>query len=167
MCKQPSIFIRLVTVNDANHLQANCFPAVSFEQVQEALHDTLAATAAGKELQLVAEVDGAVVGSATLIRDSHALRSHRASLFGLIVQPAYQRQGIARQLVDVLAVRAQSLDIEILETSCRAGMEAEQVYPKLGFVEYGRLPQGLYQTWGEPAIFDEVYFYRSIIEERK
>lgn len=165
MSMPPRIFIRPVIMNDANHLQTNCFPAVSLEQVWEALRDTLAATEAGKELQLVAEVDGIVVGSATLRRDSHALRSHRAGLFGLIVQPVYQRQGIAGQLVDALAAHAQALGIEILETSCRVGTGAEQVYPKLGFTEYGRLPRGLYQTWGEPTIFDEVYFYRPINRE--
>ncbi|MEZ4711569.1 MAG: GNAT family N-acetyltransferase [Caldilineaceae bacterium] len=154
------VYIRPVALEDAAQLQANCFSASTVEQVREAIVNTLAATTAGKELQLVAEADGQVIGSATLIRDGHPLRSHRAGLFGLVVNPAYQKRGVARQLVDALLVHARSIGIEILETSCRAGTGAEAVYPKLGFTEYGRLPGGIYQTWGTPAVFDEVYFYR-------
>lgn len=158
--KKRKLIIRRVTLEDAVKLQTNCFSAMSVEQVRKALQNTLEATASGKELQLVTEVDDTVVGTATLIRDAHALRSHRAGLFSLVVHPAYQRHGVARQLVDALAEHAQSLGIKILETSCRAGTAAEAVYPRLGFTEYGRLPRGLYQTWGESKVFDEVYFYR-------
>ncbi|MEZ4860641.1 MAG: GNAT family N-acetyltransferase [Caldilineaceae bacterium] len=160
MINSQDVVIRPVTLNDAAQLQANCFSAASVEQVREALNNTLVATTSGKELQLVAVMDGQVIGSATLIRNGHALRSHRAGLFGLVVYPAYQQRGIARRLVDALLTQAQTLGIEILETSCRSGTGAEQVYPKLGFTEYGRLPRGIYQTWGESAVFDEVYFYR-------
>ena len=160
MAKQFLIVVRPVQQDDAISLQANCFTANTIEQVQEALAHTKTATADGQELQLVAVVNGQVIGSATLIRDSHPLRSHRAGLFGLVVNPAFQKRGVARQLVDALLVHAQAMGIEILETSCRAGTGAEQVYPKLGFTEYGRLPRGIYQTWGEPTVFAEVYFYR-------
>lgn len=160
MINSQDVVIRPVTLKDAAQLQANCFSAASVEEVREALNNTLAATAGGKELQLVAVMDDQVIGSATLIRDGHALRSHRAGLFGLVVHPAYQQRGIARRLVDALLTQAQTLGIAILETSCRAGTGAEAVYPKLGFTEYGHLPRGIYQTWGEPTVFDEVYFYR-------
>lgn len=160
MQKKRKLIIRRVTLEDAVQLQTHCFSAMSVEQVGDALQKTLEATASGHQLQLVAEVDHTIVGTATLIRDPHALRSHRAGLFSLVVHPAYQRHGIARQLVDTLAAHAQSLGIEILETSCRAGTAAEAVYPRLDFTEYGRLPRGLYQTWDESKVFDEVYFYR-------
>ncbi|MEZ4736958.1 MAG: GNAT family N-acetyltransferase [Caldilineaceae bacterium] len=159
MINSQDVVIRPVTLKDAAQLQANCFSAASVEEVWKRL-TTPAATAGGKELQLVAVMDDQVIGSATLIRDGHALRSHRAGLFGLVVDPAYQQRGIARRLVDALLTQAQTLGIAILETSCRAGTGAEAVYPKLGFTEYGRLPRGIYQTWGEPTVFDEVYFYR-------
>lgn len=162
MQPQSQLTIRPVTITDAAQLQANCFSAVSVEQVQDAIHATLEATASGKELQLVAELAGAVVGSATLIRESHRLRAHRAGVFGLVVRPDYQGRGIARHLVDALAAHAQTLGIAILETSCHGGTDAEQVYVSLGFTEYGRLPQGLLETGEQPAWFDEVYFYRPV-----
>ncbi|MCB0183627.1 MAG: GNAT family N-acetyltransferase, partial [Caldilineaceae bacterium] len=160
MDEQFPIVVRPVQQDDAIALQANCFSANTIAQIEEALAKTITAMQAGKELQLVALVKEQVVGSATLIRDSHALRSHRAGLFGLVVHPDYQRRGVAHRLVDALLAHAQTLGIEILETSCRAGTGAEQLYPKLGFTEYGRLPGGLYQRWSEPTVFDEVYFYR-------
>ena len=161
---EPYTHIRPVTLEDAAQLQAHCFSATTVAQTRDAIINTLAAATAGKEVQLVAEIDAQVIGSATLIRDSHPLRSHRAGLFGLVVNPAFQKRGVARQLVDALLVHAQAMGIEILETSCRAGTGAEAVYPKLGFTEYGRLPRGIYQTWGTPAVFDEVYFYRMCSE---
>lgn len=156
------LIIRPVVITDAVQLQAHCFSAASVEQVQDAIRATLEATANGKEYQLVAEVAGVVIGAVTLIREAHRLRAHRAGVFGLVVHPAYQHQGIARQLVDELALHGQALGIEILEIGCRGGTEAEQVYRRLGFTEYGRLPQGLLETGAEPVSFDEVYFYRSV-----
>ena len=96
------------------------------------------------------------------MREGHRLRAHRAGVFGLVVHPEYQRCGIARQLVDALTTHAHALGIEILEVSCRGGTDAEQTYGRLGFIEYGRLPQGLLETDEQPVRFDEVYFYRSI-----
>ncbi len=32
-----------------------------------------------------------------------------------------------------------AVDITVIEVSCRGGTDAEQVYPRLGFVEWGRL----------------------------
>lgn len=162
MIKHTKLTIRSVTITDAAQLQANCFSAVSVEQMQDAIRATLAATADGKECQLVAEVDGVVVGAATLIREGHRLRAHRAGVFGLVVRPDYQGRGVARQLVDALAAHAQALGIDQLEVSCRGGTDAEQVYGRLGFTEYGRLPQGLLETGERPVRFDEVYFYRPI-----
>lgn len=162
MHSQNQLTIRPVTMSDGAQLQANCFSAVSVEQVQDAIRATLAAAVDGKELQLVAEIGGLVIGAATLIREAHRLRAHRAGVFGLVVHPAYQQQGVARQLVDALALHGQALGIEVLEISCRGGTDAEQVYPRLGFTEYGRLPQGLLETGEEPVSFDEVYFYRAV-----
>ncbi|MEM7128264.1 MAG: GNAT family N-acetyltransferase [Chloroflexota bacterium] len=156
------ITIRAVTMEDAEQLQKNCFSAMRLEQVQKALRNTLVASAEGKEYQVVAEVNDEVVGCATLIRDTHPLRSHRAGLFGIVVHPHHQKKGIARQLVDSLSEQAQAVGIKILETSARADTGADLVYPRLGFTEYGRLPRGLLQPDGEKQVFDEVYFYRAL-----
>lgn len=46
----------------------------------------------------------------------------------------------------------------------RGGTPVETVYRKLGFIEYGRLPNGLIESWGEHDVYDEVFFYMRLDE---
>jgi GNAT superfamily N-acetyltransferase len=79
-------------------------------------------------------------------------------LFNMVVCDQYQRRGIARRLVASLRDHAAQWGVEILETSVRGGTPAEEVYRRVGFQEYGRLPRGLAEPWGAKQVFDEVYF---------
>jgi GNAT superfamily N-acetyltransferase len=92
----------------------------------------------------------------------HPLFAHRAELDDVVVHRDYQRQGIARRLVEEARDYARSMGIEMLETSCRGGTPAEQVYPRLGFIEYGRLLRGIKEPWGDHHVFDMVYFYQPL-----
>ena len=52
-------------------------------------------------------------------------------------------------------------------TSARGGTTAETVYRKLGFIEYGRLPNGLMEwppSYGKESASDEVMFYLPLTE---
>ncbi len=157
-----TVTIRPVRLDDAIHVRENCFSMNTLEQVQSQIAANLQAFAEGKIVQLVAEVDGIVVGIVSLERKFHPLTAHRAELTGLVVNPKYQGQGIARRLVEECCNRAVSMGLEILEIRCRAGEPAEQVYRRLGFIEYGRLPRGIIESWGERKVFDEVYFYQPL-----
>jgi GNAT superfamily N-acetyltransferase len=95
----------------------------------------------------------------TLVRNAHPLYAHRGELASLVVHPNYQRQGIARRLVEEVCEYGASVGLEILETGCRGGTPAEDIYPRLGFREYGRLPGGIVEPWGDRQVFDEVSFY--------
>jgi GNAT superfamily N-acetyltransferase len=134
----------------------------TLREVQQRIAGTIAAFEQGKGVQLVAEVDGVVVGTATLMRNPHPLFAHRAEIDSVVVHGGYQRQGIARRMVEEAGVRAASMGIEILEISCRAGEVPEKVYPRLGFIEYGRLPRGIVEPWGERRTFDQVFYYRPL-----
>ena len=79
------------------------------------------------------------MGTGGVGRKEHPLCGHRAELYDIVVHPDYQRRGIARRIVAALRDHAISMGITILEVSCRGGTDAEQVYPRLGFVEWGRL----------------------------
>jgi len=57
---------------------------------------------------------------------------------------------------------ATDMGIEFLEIGCRGGMPAEQVYPRLGFIDCGRFPRGLIEPWGGRLEFDEVSFYMPV-----
>jgi len=51
---------------------------------------------------------------------------------------------------------------EILEIGVRGGTPAEEVYRRLGFTEYARLPQGIKEPWGDGNVFDEILFYQPV-----
>jgi GNAT superfamily N-acetyltransferase len=150
-----TVGVRPAEPADALHLQRNCLSTATVEQVRAQIEENARDQ---DRFQLVATVGGAVVGNAVLIREEHPLRRHRAGLYSLVVSEPYQGRGIARRLVGEVAAQAAGIDIEILETSCRGGEPAEEVYPRLRFVEYGRLTHGLAETWGEQRVFAEVYF---------
>jgi len=156
------LVIRPVRLSDAFQVRENCFSMNTLGEVESQIQSNLELASQGKVAQLVAEVDGMAVGIVSLIRQSHPLHAHRAEVAGLVVHPDYQRRGIARQLVIACRQQAQSMGIQILEISCRGGEPAEQIYSKLGFHEYGRLPRGIIEPWGEKKVFDEVYFFQPV-----
>ena len=137
------ITIRLVRPEDADPLRENTYSANTLAEVRERVAGEIAAYAQGTRVHLVAEVDGAVVGTGRVGRNEHPLHAHRAELYNIVVHPDYQRQGLARRIIATLHDHALSMGITILAVSCRGGTGAEQVYPRLGFVEWGRLPGGL------------------------
>ena len=153
------IVVRPVTSEDAAQLRDNCFSANTLAQVQALIADAVQACERGTQVLLVAVVDRLVVGTGTLTRNSHPLRAHRGELGGLVVHGNNQRRGVARRIVEAVLDRAASTGLEILVVGCRGGTPAEEVYPRLGFVECGRLPRGLMEAYGEQRIYDEVSFY--------
>jgi GNAT superfamily N-acetyltransferase len=156
------IVVRAVQLSDAADLRDRCFSMNTLEDVRSRVRANLQALEDGNGLQLVAEVGGRVVGTAALNRHTHPLFAHRAQVDDVVVHGDYQRRGIARRLVAELRNRAQAMGIEMLEVSCRADTPAEQVYPRLGFVEYGRLPRGIKESWGDQRVFDMVYLYQPL-----
>jgi len=134
----------------------------TLEEVEARIRRSLDVLEQGLGIQLLAAVDEVVVGTVSLIRSPHPMLAHRAQLDDLIVHGQYRRRGIARRLLEESRAYAESMAVEILEVSCRAGTVAEQVYRRLGFVEYGRLPRGIIEPWGDRNVFDVVYLYQPI-----
>ncbi len=153
------IVVRVVRLSDVPQLQLNCFSANTTDQLNQIVRGNLDGYAKGDCIPLVAEVGGVVIGSATLVRQEHPLHRHRAEVDSVVVCPQYQRQGVARRLIESLRDLAASAGVEILEISARGGTAAEEVYRRLGFREYGLLPRGLQEPWGAQQVFDEIYFW--------
>ncbi len=154
------VIVRPAEQRDAAQVRENCLSQNTLEEVEGQIEANLRAHEQGSALQLVAEVDGAVAGIVTVVRNPHPLYHHRAEVTGLVVHPDCQRRGLARRLVEACAVHAASLGVEILEISCRAGTPAEEAYARLGFAALGRLPRGIVEPWGQRQAYDQVYFYR-------
>jgi len=161
--KQASVIVvRVVRPDDAAMLQSNCFARNTVEETAGRIGENLRGHAEGEVIPLVAEVDGVLVGKAVLQRKRHPLYRHRANLADLVVCAAYQRRGIARRLIEALRDQAAQIGVTIFETSVRGGTPAEEVYRRVGFREYGRLPGGIVETWGECGVYDEVLFWMPV-----
>ncbi len=154
-----NLIIRPIEMKDAKQFSENLYSRDTLEQAQEIIAENLEKAAQGQVLQIVAELDGEVVGTAILIRNTHVLMPHRAKVAGLVVKYELWGKGIARRLIEESKKRALEMGIKILEIGCRGGEPAEQVYPRLGFIEYSRLPGGIIEPWDDHKVFDEINFY--------
>jgi hypothetical protein len=65
-------------------------------------------------------------------------------------------------LVEAAPDRAAGLGVTLLEIDCRGGEPAEKIYPRFGFLEFGRLPGGIVEPWEEGQVFDQVFFYKNL-----
>jgi ribosomal protein S18 acetylase RimI-like enzyme len=157
-----NIIIRPVAREDAADLQENCLSMNTLEEVKERVENTIQMFEEENGVQLVAEVDGMVVGTVTLSRNSHPFYAHRAEVDSVVVCGYYQRRGIARRLIAGCRTHAESMGVEILEIGVRGGTPAEEVYRRLGFIEYARLPQGIKEPWDGGGVFDEVLLYQPV-----
>ncbi|MBQ2597559.1 MAG: GNAT family N-acetyltransferase [Oscillospiraceae bacterium] len=100
-------------------------------------------TESANEIELLAEVDGIVVGSAGIgcVRDREKVR-HRAE-FGISVDRAYWGLGIGRALTEASIECAKAAGYVQLELEAVAeNKNALALYKSVGFVEYGRNPKG-------------------------
>ena len=110
------------------------------------------------EIELMALVDGAVVGTAGIdaVGTKYKVR-HRAE-FGISVLKEYWGLGIGRALMDACIRCAREAGYSQLELDVVAdNARAIAMYTKAGFVEYGRNPKGFRSR---TAGFQELIFMR-------
>jgi acetyltransferase len=148
--------IRPVRSDDVDGLKENCFPRATHDEVHRMVEQSLRGMLDGRYMHLVADEDGAVVGTVELGAQSGRAR-HRGELFRFVVSEKHRGKGIARAMLEAIRDEAQKMDIEMIDAAARAGTQAEDAYRKLGFVEFGRLPGGLVMDPTE--VYDLVYFY--------
>ena len=160
------ITVRPVERKDAADLRENCFSMNALEEVKERVENSIQMFKEGSGVRFVGEVDGIVVGTAMLKRNSHPLYAHRAEVHDVVVRGDYRRLGIARRLIAECHAHAESMGVEILEIGVRGGTVAEEAYRRLGFIEYARLPGGIKEPWGDCNTFDEVLFYQPVAHNR-
>ena len=108
------------------------------------------------EIEILAELDGALIGSAGVysIRKAEKVR-HRAG-FGISVDKAYWGLGVGRALTEACIECARAAGYAQMELEVVAENEsALALYESVGFVEYGRNPKGFrsrYTGWQEVVL---------------
>ena len=150
------IIIRQVSLGDVKDIQKNCYVRNTSDEVEAIIHENIEKQNNGTVIQYVAEVDGHAVGTMKLGKENHPLRAHMCNLGDVVVGGEYQRKGIARKIFEQCVDYRKNNGIKIITVGVRGGEPAEQVYHKLGFVEYGRLKAGLIEPWNNKE-YDEVF----------
>jgi len=161
---QDAVIIRLLQEEDAEDLREIIFSRNTLNEVKDRIAAYLQAYTAAKAVPLVAEVDGHVIGIMCVTFDEHPLAAHICTLGDVVVHPGFQRRGIARRLFEECKLLAAEKGKSLMKVSTRGGTTAEIVYRKLGFIEYGRLPNGIIEPWGNHCAYDEVLFYLPLTE---
>lgn len=157
-----NVVIRVVKQSDAKDLWENIFSRNTPAEVEERIVGNLERMKTGEYIHFVAEVDGVVIGNMLFERDAHPLGRHKCSLFDVVVNPAFQRMGIAKRLFEKCKEHAKELGLKLITVHARGGTAAEEVYKRLGFIEAGRIPGGIIETWGSNDTFDDVFLYYKI-----
>ena len=108
------------------------------------------------EIEILAEVDGKVVGTAGIGRVGTKYKVRRRAEFGISVERNYWGLGIGQALTEACIECAKRAGYAQLELDVVAENErAIQLYQRQGFVEYGRNPRGFdsrLNGWQELAL---------------
>jgi len=100
-------------------------------------------TESADEIELLAEIDGTVVGTAGIERVGNKEKVRHRAEFGISIDRAYWGLGIGRALTEACIECAKIAGYAQLELDVVAeNRSAIALYESVGFVEYGRNPRG-------------------------
>lgn len=114
----------------------------------------------GKEILIVAEVEGRVAGSAEVKRKELDANRHMGT-FGIGLLKEYREMGIGTQLTEtLLGLARKKMGIKIVQSSYFSMNKAsERLHKKMGFKEVGRIPKGC-SHYGR--YYDDVIMYKEV-----
>ncbi|UCD96290.1 MAG: N-acetyltransferase [Candidatus Bathyarchaeota archaeon] len=129
----------------------NRMAEVSRLEESEFLTKRLSSIENGAIIQVVAEVDGEIVGNAEISK----LRGREAHVgrLGIGVKRDYRRIGIATRMIESLLHQAEEHGLKIILLAVYANnLSAITLYRKFGFREIGRTPKGV--RWKDAYVDD-------------
>jgi len=98
-----------------------------------------------KRIHLVAESNNEIIGGCDIKKNSLAL--HHTGEMGIVIAADYRGLGIGKKLMQTVITEAQKKwkDLKILKLDVFGNnTTAQNLYKKLGFVECGKIPKGVY-----------------------
>ncbi|MCA9371411.1 GNAT family N-acetyltransferase [Candidatus Woesebacteria bacterium] len=170
------IALRYPTIADADMMmeyinaisKENTFITFSGEQLtreeEEAhLQNTMHSISLSDAVVIVAEYNGAIVGVSDVTRIlTGRTRERHTARFGISIRKDFRGEGLGKALMSTIIEEATQHigGLKIIKLQCYGlNTPALNLYKKLGFVEYGRLPEGI-QYKGQYA--DTVLMYKRI-----
>jgi RimJ/RimL family protein N-acetyltransferase len=136
---------------------------LTVEEEHAFLTDELHNIEAGEGVLLECFVEGNLVGICGISRNQRGRkRSHHLGIFGISIHKDYRGQGLGSELAKTTIKEAilniQGLRIITLSVY-KPNKQAHDLYTKLGFVDYGMLPEG---TFYKDGYIDKILMYKKI-----
>jgi GNAT superfamily N-acetyltransferase len=122
--------------------------------------DVARAVASGASLLFVAEADGVILGTVQVGLAQMPNQPHRGDLKKLLVHRSGRGRGLARSLMQAAEAEAAARGKTLLVLDTATGSPAEEIYPKLGWVRVGVIPD--YALWPQGGLCDTTIFYKRL-----
>jgi GNAT superfamily N-acetyltransferase len=116
--------------------------------------------AAGSRTLFVAEVAGAIAGTAVLTLAPQPNAPHRAEVGKMLVHSSLRRRGIASRLLDAVEEAARGSGRTLLLLDTETGSAGDRLYRSCGWTEYGIVPGHALKPDGVPA--PTTFFYKQL-----
>lgn len=113
----------------------------------------------GSSLLFWAIFEDKIIGSVDVNR-GRSVRDWHIGTIGLMVDKDFRREGIGGFLLNLIFKKAKELGVRTVSLDVFSDNEAGRVlYQKLGFKEWGRLPDGFYR---QKKFSDRIYMYKNL-----
>ena len=136
----------LLDIFNLTHAQTDyllTYPEESTHTAQQEADDLQQKAESADGIELLAELDGKVVGTAGIDCVARKEKTRHRAEFGISVDKAYWGLGIGRALTEACIECARTAGYVQLELKAVAeNKNALALYRSVGFVEYGRNPKG-------------------------
>ncbi|MCC7369157.1 MAG: GNAT family N-acetyltransferase [Chloroflexi bacterium] len=109
---------------------------------------------------LLAEEDGAIIGSAQLHLEPRANGNHRAEVAKVMVSPKARRRGLGRALMVRLEDVARRDGRSLLVLDTRDGDPSNDLYRSMGYLDVGKIPGYARSAGG--SLHATVFYYKTL-----
>lgn len=116
--------------------------------------------AAGDRLLLVAEREGAVVGTVMCLFAPQPNQRYRAEVSKMLVHSAARRQGVGAALMRAVEAAALAAGKTLLMLDTETGSAGDRLYRRMGWTPFGIVPGMAWTPDGRFA--DATFFYRQL-----
>lgn len=150
-------FINQLSVEDI-FLNANPKNLYTLEQEEKYVAECIFKIKHNSQVHLLAFHDQKLVGSVTITKQP--ARKDHVGILGITIAKLYRGDGIGEKLAKLAIEKAASINLSLITLSAFVqNHKAISLYKKIGFVEYGRLPNGFsYQD----NYADEILMYKAV-----
>ena len=121
---------------------------------------TVPAMAAGELIVLVADDDGRIAGTVTLVLAMPPNQPHRADISKMIVGRAWQRRGLGAALMAAVEAEAAGQGRTTLVLDTISGSAAARLYERCGWQLVGEIPD--YALMPEGGLAPTSYYFKRL-----